>query len=212
MQFIINTPSSPSLSSTLWSDDLELIHDATLFAPSPPPHSHLSQSPTPAHKAVVPDTPAPLYAVVSPVIVTLNNKVLMQDATQEPEIVAINSGRYQGQLRKKKGFLYSRKSVLLTYPNHDAKPTMAALYAEFDKHCYRLRERLDYLERYKATRDAKGEVVAEGTWHMNIFGHLCLHQRGDPPNIKNERAFDITIGRDVCHVNIHPPRNQADGW
>ena len=103
-------------------------------------------------------------------------------------------------------------SVLLTYPNLEAKPRMATLRAEFAKHCYRPRQLVGCFEGHKATRDANGEVVAEGKWHMHIFGHLCLNSKGDALNIKNERAFDITLGRNVCHANIQLPRNHTDVW
>ena len=212
MEFIINTQSSRSLSSTPRSDDLAFIDDAPLFAPSPSPRSHVSWSLTPPPNEVVPETPAPSAAVVSPVIVTLDDDILMQPGTPEPEMVPITSGRRRGQLRKKKGFGYRGMSVLLTYPNLEAKPTMAALRTEFVKHRYRFRELVGCFERHKATRDANGEVVAEGKWHMHIFGHLCPNSKGDAPNIKNERAFDITLGRNVCHANIQPPRNHTDVW
>ena len=116
---------------------------------------------------------------MSPVIVTLNDDILMQEGTPGPEMVPITSGRRQGQLRKKKGFGYKGISVLLTDPNLEAKPTMAALRAEFAKHRYRFPELVGSFERHKATRDANGEVVAEGKWHMHIFGHLCPNAKGD---------------------------------
>ena len=47
---------------------------------------------------------------------------------------------------------------------------------------------------------------------MHIFGHLCPNSKDDAPNIKNEPAFDITLGRNVCHANIQPPRNHTDVW
>ena len=102
--------------------------------------------------------------------------------------------------------------MLLTYPNLEAKLTIATLRAKFGKYCYRFRELVGGYKRHKATRDANGEVVVEGKWHMHIFGHLCLNTKGNAPNIKNERAFDITLGRDVCHANIQPPRNHTDVW
>ena len=173
MEFIINTQSSHSLSSTPRSDDLDFIDDAPLFAPSPSPRSHVSwsltpppnevivRSPTPPHNEVVLENPTPSAAVVSPVIVTLDDDILMQEGTPEPEMVAITSGRRRSQLRKK-GFGYRGMSVLLTYPNLEAKPMMATLRAEFAKHRYRFRELVGCFERHKATRDANGEVVAEG--------------------------------------------------
>ena len=111
---------------------------------------------------VVAKTPPPAAAIVSPVIVTLGDDILMQDGTPEPEMVPITSGRRQGQLRKKKGFGYRGISVLLNYPNLEAKPTMATLRAEFMKHRYRFMELVACFERHKATRAANGEVVAEG--------------------------------------------------
>ena len=170
------------------------------------------RSPTPLHNEVVPETPPPAAAIVSPGIVTLDDDILMHEGTPEPEMVPITSSRRRGQLRKKKGFRYRGMSVLLTYPNLVAKPTMAALRAEFAKHRYRFRELVGCFERHKATRDANGEVVAEGKWHMHIFGHLCPNAKGDAPNIKNEWPFDITLGRNVCHANIQPPRNHTDVW
>ena len=136
----------------------------------------------------------------------------MQEGTPEPVMVPITSGRRQGQLRKKKGFGYRGMLVLLTYPNLEAKPTMATLRAEFAKHRYRFRELVGCFERHKVNRDANGEVVAEGKWHMHIFGHLYPNSKGDAPNIKNERVFDITLGRNVCHANIQPPWNHNDVW
>ena len=168
------------------------------------------RSPTPLHNEVVPETPPPAAPVVSPVILTLDYDILMQEGTPEPEMVPITSGRRRAQLRKKKGFGFRGISVLLTYPNLEAKPTMAALRAEFAKHRYRFRELVGCFERHKATRDANGEVVGEGKWHMHIFGHLCPNSKGDAPNIKNEQAFDIMLGRNVCHANIQPPRNHTD--
>ena len=89
---------------------------------------------------------------------------------------------------------------------------MATLCAEFAEHRYCFRELVVCFERQMATRDADGEFVAEGKWHTNIFGHLCPNSKGDAPNIKNERAFDIKLGRNVCHANIQPPRNHTDVW
>ena len=127
-------------------------------------------------------------------------------------MVPITLGGRQGQLRKRKGFGYRGMLVLLPYPNLDAKPTMATLREDFGKHRYRFRELVGCFERYKATRDANGEVVAEGKWHMHIFSHLCPSSKGDAPNIKNDQAFHITLGRNVCHANIQPPRNHTDVW
>ena len=124
MEFIIYTLSSRWLSSTPRSDDLDFIDDAPLFAPSPSPHSHMSwsampppneviiHSPMPPHNEVVSETPPPAVAVVSPVIVTLDDDILMQEGTPEPEMVPVTSGRRQGQLRKKKGFWYWGMSVM----------------------------------------------------------------------------------------------------
>ena len=136
----------------------------------------------------------------------------MQEGTPDPDMGPLTSAMQQGQLRKKKGFEYRDMSVLLTYPNLEAKPRMAALHAEFAKDHYRFRELVGCFERQKATRDANGEIVVEGKWHMHIFGDLCPNYKGDAPNIKNERAFDITLGRNVCHANIQPPRNHTDVW
>ena len=222
MEVIINTQSSRSLSSTPRSDNLAFIDDTPLFAPSPSPSSHMSwsltpspnqviiRSPTPPHNEVVPETAAPSAAIVSPVIVALDDDILMQEGTPEPEMVPITSGRRQGQLRKKKGFVYRGMSVLLTYPNLEAKATMAALRTEFAKNGYRFRELVRCFERHKATRDANGEVLVEGKWHMHILGHLRPNSKGDAPNIKNEQAFDITLGRNVCQANIQPPRNHTN--
>ena len=100
MAFIINTKSSRSLSSTPMSADLEFLDDAPLFAPSPSQLSHLCSCPTPPHNEVGPGTPTGSAALVSPVIVTLDNEVLMQEGTPESETVPINSGRRGGQLPK----------------------------------------------------------------------------------------------------------------
>ena len=89
---------------------------------------------------------------------------------------------------------------------------MAALRTQFAKHRYRFRELVGCFKRHKAIRDANGEVVADGNRHMHIFGHLCPNSKCDAPNIKNERAFDIRLGRNVCHVNIQHPRNHIDIW
>ena len=101
-------------------------------------------------------------------------------------------------------------SVLLTYPNLEAKLTMATLHGGFAKHHYRVRELLWCFGRHKVTRDANGKVVAKGKWYMHILSHLCPNSKGDAPNIKNERAFDITLGRNECHANIQPPGNHTD--
>ena len=151
MEFIIHTQSSRSLSSTPMSDDIDFIDDAALFAPSPSPPSHVSWSPTPPPNEVVAETPAPAAALVSPLIATLDDDILIQEGTPEPEIVPITLGRRQGQLRKKKGFGYRGMSVLLTDPNLEVKPTMAALHAEFAKHRYLFRELVGCFERHKAT-------------------------------------------------------------
>ena len=161
---------------------------------------------------VIHETPAPVAAVLPPVIVTLDDEQLVQVSTPEPEMVPITSGRRRGQLRKKPQFNYRRKSVLLTYPDLDDKPRMEDIRAEFAKHRYRFRELVGCFERHKATRDANGQVVAEGRWHMHIFGHLCLNSKGDPPYIKNPLAFDIKLWNRICHANIQPPRNHTDVW
>ena len=215
MEFIINTQSSRSLSSTPMSADLNFIDDAPLFAPSPSPLSNVSRSPTPPHNEVVPETPTPSAALVSPVIVLLENVFLMQEGTPEPAMVPIMTGRRSGQLHKKpatKG--YRGESLLLTYPALDGKPTIAAVHAEFAKHRYRFQELIGCFERHKATRDANGEVVEVGRWHMHIFGHLCLNAKGNPPNIKNlnGKAFDIKLNGRRCHGNMQPVRNHTDIW
>ena len=194
--------------------DLVFINDAPLFAPSPFPLSHVSCSPTPPHNEVVPETPARLAAVVSPVIVTLDNEVLMQEGTTpEPEMVPIPTGRRRGELRKKpaaKG--YKGESLLLTYLALDERTTIAAVDSEFAKHCYRFRELIGCFERHKATRDANVDVMEEGRWHMHILGHLCLNAKGYPPNIKNGKVFDIKLNGRRCHRNMQPVRNHTDVW
>ena len=212
MEFIINTQSSRSLSSTPMSADLEFVDDAPLFAPSPSPLSHVSHTRTPPPIEVIRETPAPLAAIVPPVIVTLDDEQLVQVGTPEPEMVPITSGRRRGQLGKKPHFNYRRESVLLTYPDLDDKPTMEAIRAEFAKHRYRFRGLVGCFERHKATRDANGQVVAEGRWHMHIFGHLCLNSKGNARNINNALTFDITLWGRVCHANIQPPRNHTNVW
>ena len=102
--------------------------------------------------------------------------------------------------------------MLLSYPDLDDKPTMEAIRAEFAKHRYGFRELVGCFERHKATADANGQVVAEGRWHMHIFGHLCLNLKSDAPNIKNALAFDIMLWGQVCHANIPHPRNHTDVW
>ena len=102
--------------------------------------------------------------------------------------------------------------MLLTYPDLDDKPRMEDIRAEFAKHHYRFRELVGCFKRHKATSDANGQVVAEGRWHMHIFGHLCLNSKGDPPYIKNPLAFDIKLWNRICHANIQPPRNHTDVW
>ena len=97
------------------------------------------------------ETPAPSPALVAPVILTLDNDILMQEGTPEPELVPITSGRRQGQLRKKKEFGYRGMSVLLTYPNVEVKFTMGALRSEFAKQRYHFRELVGCFERHKAT-------------------------------------------------------------
>ena len=194
------------------SADLEFIDDAPLLAPSPSPLSYLSRTPTPPPIEVICETPAPVAAIVPPVIVTLDDEQLVQVGTPEPEMVPITSGRRRGQLRKKPHFNYRRESVLLTYHDLDEKPTMEAIRAEFAKHRYWFRELVGCFKRHKATRDANGQVVAEGRWHMHIFGHQCLNSMGNASNIKNLLASDITLWGRVCHANIQPPRNHTDVW
>ena len=191
MEFIINTQSSRSVSSTRMSADLEFIDDAPLFAPSPSPLSHVSRTPTPPPMEVIHETRAPVAAVVPPVIVTLNDEHLVQVGTPEPEMVPITSGRRRGQLRKKPHFNYRRESMLLTYPDLDDKATMEAIRAEFANHRYRIRELVGCFERYKATHDANGQVVAAGRWHMHIFGHLCLNSKCNAPKIKKDRRAHV---------------------
>ena len=99
----------------------------------PPANGVIIRSPTPLSNEVAPETPTQSAALISPVIVTLDHDILMQEVTPEPELVPIISGRRQGQLWKKKGFGYRGMSVLLTYPNLEAKPTMTTLRAEFAK-------------------------------------------------------------------------------
>ena len=195
------------------SADLGFIDDSLLFAPSPSPLSHMSRSPTPPHNEVVPKTADGLAAVVSPVIVTLDNEVLMQEGTPEPEMVPITTGRRRGQLRKKPAAQgYWGESLLLTYAALDEKPTIAAVHTEFAKHRYRFRELIGCFERHKATHDANGEVVEEGSWHMHIFGHLFLNATGSPPNIKNGKALDIKLNGPRCYGNMQPVRNHTDFW
>ena len=134
-------------------------------------------------------------------MVILDDAGLMQDSNPEPERVPTTSGWRQRQLRKKKGFGYRGKSILLIYSNPEAKPTMVTLIAEFAKHRYQFRELVDCFVKHRATRDPNREVLAEGKWPMHIFGHLCLNSSGDPPMIKN-----------VYHAYIQPPRNPTGVW
>jgi len=64
---------------------------------------------------VVCEPPAP--AVAPAVLVAPNNEVLVPDATPEPEMVPIASGRCRGQLGPRVPKGYRGKSLLLTYPN-----------------------------------------------------------------------------------------------
>jgi len=159
---------------------------------------------------VVIESPAP--AVASGVIVAPDHEVFIQDGTPEPEMVAIASCRRRGQLRLRSHKGHQGKSVLLTYPNLDSKPTVAAVHAEFWKHRYRLRELIGCFERHKAVRDENGQLIAEGKWHMHIFGYIYLNSRGDPPNIKTMRAFDIGLDNPMCHPNISQVRCHTDVW
>ena len=161
---------------------------------------------------VIRETPAPVAAIVPPVIITLDDEQLVQVGTPEPEMVPITSGRRRGQLRNRPHFNYRRESVLLTYPDLDDKHMMEALHAEFAKHRYHCRELVECFERHKATCDANGQGVAEVRWHMHIFSYLCLNSKGNAPNVKNALAFDITLWGRVYHANIQPPRNHPDVW
>jgi len=127
-------------------------------------------------------------------------------------MVPIATGRRRGQLRPRPHKGYRGKSVLLTYPNLDSKPTVAAVHAEFSKHRYSLRELIGCFESHKARREENGQVVPEGKWYMHIFGQIYLNSRGDPPNIKTVRAFDIRLDNRICHLNISPVRNHTDIW
>jgi len=203
-----DSPLSPSVSAN--SDNLAFIDDGPLFARSPSLLSHVSPTPAlPAMEAVI-ESPAP--AVAPCFIVAPDDKVLVQDGRPEPELVPVASGRLRGQLRLRAPKGLRGKSVLLTYPNLDSKPTVAAVHAEFSKHRYCWRELIGCFERHKAGRDENGQVVAEGKWHMHIFGHIRLNSRGDPPNITTLRAFDIRLDGRMCHPNISPVRNHTDVW
>ena len=68
-------------------------------------------------------------------------------------MVPIASWRRSGQLRPKALGGYRGKSVLLTHPNLNSKPTVAAIHPEICKYCYRLRELIGCFERHKAGRD-----------------------------------------------------------
>jgi len=89
---------------------------------------------------------------------------------------------------------------------------VAAVHAAFSKHHYRLRELIRCFERHKAGRHENGQVVAEGKWHMHIFGLICLNARGDPRQIKMVWAFDISLDKGMCYPNISPVRNHTDVW
>ena len=86
---------------------------------------------------------------------------------------------------------------------------MGAIHAEFSKHRNRLRDLIGCFERHKAGRDENGQLVAEGKWYMHIFSHICLNSKGDLPNIKTVRAFNICLDNRLCHPNISPLRNHT---
>jgi len=210
MEHILDPDSALSPSVSANSDDLAFINDGPLFTLSPSPLCHVSPTPAPPAMDVVCEPPAP--AVAPGVIVAPDAEVLVQDGTPEPEMVPIASGRCRGQWRPRVPKANRGKSVLLTYPNLDSRPTVAAVHAEFSKHHYRLRELIGCFGRHMAGRDENGQVVAEGKWHMHIFGHICLNLSGDPPNTKTVRAFDIRLDNRMCHPNISPVRNHTNVW
>ena len=82
------------------SADLGFIDQAPLFAPSPSQLSHVSSCPTPPLNEVGPETPTGSASLVSPVIITLDNEVLMQEGTPGSEMVPKTTGRRRGQLPK----------------------------------------------------------------------------------------------------------------
>jgi len=203
-----DSPLSPSVSAN--SDDLAFIDDGPLFAPSPSPLSHVSPTPPPPAMELVCEPPAP--AVAPGVIVAPDDEVLVQDGTPEPEMVPIASGQRRGQLRPRVPKGYRGKSVVLTNPNLDSRPPVAAVHAEISKHYYHLRELIGCFDKLKASPDEDGQVVAEGKWHMHIFGLIYLNSRGDPPNIQTVRAFVICLDGRIWHPNISPVRNHTDVW
>jgi len=200
------SPLSTFLSAN--SDDLAFINDGPLFVLSPAPLSRVYPTAAPPAMEVVIELPA--AAVAPGVRVAPNDKVLIQNGTPEPEMVPIASCRRRGQLRPRPPKGYREKSVRLTYPNLDSKPTVALVLAKCSKHRYSLRELIGCFERHKAGRDENGKVVAERKCHMHIFGHRCHHSRGDLPNIMTVLAFDIHLDGRMCHPTISPVRNHTE--
>jgi len=80
---------------------------------------------------VVIESPAPAVApgvIMAPgVIVAPDDEEFIQDGTPEPKVVSIAFGMGTGQLPRGTLMAYRGKSVLLTYPNLDSKPAVAAV-------------------------------------------------------------------------------------
>ena len=45
---------------------------------------------------------------------------------------------------------------------------------------------------------------------MHLFGHICLNNMGDPPNIKTVHAFAMRLDGHMSHPNISHIRNHTD--
>jgi len=112
-----------------------------------------------------------------------------------------------------RGVGFRGKHVLLTYPNLPGLPSEADVHEAMRSHRHKLQALIGCFERHRSSLGDDGERV-DGTWHMHIFGQMCLNERGDPPNIKPNSmgCFDIRLMGIMRHPNISAVRNQSDVW
>lgn len=140
----------------------------------------------------------------------------LEAGTPEPELVEIVSGKNKGKKRRKTQPSFRSTTVFMTFSHLLRKPTVDEILEQMSQWKYKLRQWEACFERHQATRtlDEEGNVVAEeeGTFHIHLVGYVCLNARGDAPNIKNFRCWDIKLDRETYHPNFKVVNNMSDVW
>ncbi|KAF8541502.1 hypothetical protein BDD12DRAFT_878490 [Trichophaea hybrida] len=156
------------------------------YTPPPPPSPHGSQPSVAPHIGA--PSPAPSY---------------QQEGTSAPEIFTdkkVNN-------RKKQSFLFHNKRVCHTWSHLLEKPSVKQILFAMSTWQYKSQQWTACYERHHIDEDGNA-----GTFHIHLVGLITLNSKGNTVNIKNPRAFDLKINREIYHAELQPARSLADTW